>query len=106
MGVRESPTSAGTVRVPNLNACLDVVAEVAAEFIVVRPFVSPERPSGSVQMYWKQTTMVRVHACAVGLESTPCGCSSDILSFPCSDRLPTTGRPRSEKTRTARGACW
>ena len=80
MGVRESPTSAGTVRVPILNAFLDVVAEVAAEFIVVRPFVSPERPSGSVQMYWKQTTMVRVHACAVvGPEPRPCGCSSTVL---------------------------
>ena len=49
------------MRVPILNTYLDVVAEVAAEFIIVRPFVHPGVASTNVQMYWKQTTTV--HAC-------------------------------------------
>lgn len=52
------PVSSGTVQVPLLNAYMEVVAEVAAEFVVVRPLTNVQPETLNAKMYWKQTAKV------------------------------------------------
>jgi len=56
--LRGLPVSSGMVQVPLLNAYMEVVAEVAAEFVVVRPLTNVQPETLNAKMYWKQTAKV------------------------------------------------
>ena len=100
-----APTSTGTLRVPLLNAFLEPVAEVAAEFIVVRPLVPAGLANSNVQMYWKMTTAVRVltHRRTTRVRVTTDGAPKSRITFGPSLRQITESASSATQKKESRG---